>query len=46
MPGSIEAGGTIISRPFDMHIGKCAAVRDNRENEYVIPDMPKGRYVA
>jgi lactoylglutathione lyase len=39
-------GGQIIHGPFDIPIGKCAVVRDKWENEYVILDMTKGRYVT
>lgn len=40
------AGGQVVFGPFDIPIGKCAVVRDKWENEYVILDMTKGRYVA
>jgi predicted enzyme related to lactoylglutathione lyase len=42
----INAGGKIIYGPFDIPIGKCAVIRDKWENEYVILDMSKGRYVT
>jgi len=42
----IEAGGRVIDGPFDIPIGKCAVVRDKWENQYVILDMTKGRYVT
>jgi lactoylglutathione lyase len=42
----ISSGGTIICEPFDIPIGKCAVVRDKWENEYVILDMSKGKYVT
>jgi lactoylglutathione lyase len=41
-----EAGGKVLHGPFDIPIGKCAVVRDRWENEYVILDMTKGRYVT
>ncbi|MCL2709025.1 MAG: VOC family protein [Defluviitaleaceae bacterium] len=41
-----EAGGRVIDGPFDIPIGKCAVVRDKWENEYVILDMTKGRYLT
>jgi lactoylglutathione lyase len=39
------SGGKLIYGPFDIPIGKCAVVQDKWENEYVILDMSKGRYV-
>lgn len=42
----IDSGGTLVYGPFDIAIGKCAVVRDKWENEYVILDMSKGRYVT
>jgi len=42
----IKAGGKIIYGPFDIPIGKCAVVQDKWENEYVILDMSKGKYVT
>jgi len=42
----IKAGGKVIDGPFDIPIGKCAVVQDKWENEYVILDMSKGRYVT
>lgn len=42
----VEAGGTVVTGPFDIPIGKCAVVRDPWQNEYVILDMSKGRYVT
>ena len=42
----IEAGGKIIDGPFDIPIGKCAVVKDKWENQYVILDMTKGKYVT
>lgn len=40
------SGGKVIFGPFDIPIGKCAVVQDKWENEYVILDMSKGRYVT
>jgi len=40
------AGGRIIDGPFDIPIGKCAVVQDKWENQYVILDMTKGKYVT
>jgi lactoylglutathione lyase len=42
----VRSGGKIIYGPFDIPIGKCAVVQDRWENEYVILDMTKGKYVA
>ena len=42
----IEAGGKIVDGPFDIPIGKCAVIRDKWENQYVILDMTKGKYVT
>ncbi|MDF2988798.1 MAG: lactoylglutathione lyase family protein [Eubacterium sp.] len=42
----INSGGKIIYGPFDIPIGKCAVIQDIWENEYVILDMSKGRYVT
>lgn len=41
-----NAGGKIIYGPFDIPIGKCAVIQDKWENEYVILDMTKGKYVT
>lgn len=42
----INAGGRIKYGPFDIPIGKCAVINDKWDNEYVILDMSKGRYVT
>lgn len=42
----MKAGGKIIYGPFDIPIGKCAVVQDKWNNEYVILDLSKGRYVT
>ena len=42
----VEAGGKIVDGPFDIPIGKCAVIRDKWENQYVILDITKGRYVT
>lgn len=42
----INSGGKIIYGPFDIPIGKCAVIRDKWDNEYVILDMSKGKYVT
>ncbi|MDD4096853.1 MAG: bleomycin resistance protein, partial [Oscillospiraceae bacterium] len=40
------SGGKIIRGPFDIPIGKCAVIQDKWENEYIIIDMTKGKYVT
>ncbi len=42
----IDSGGKLVCGPFDIPIGKCAVVKDKWENEYVLVDMSKGRYVT
>ena len=42
----IGAGGKIVDGPFDIPIGKCAVVKDKWENQYVILDMTKGKYIT
>jgi len=42
----VEAGGKIVYGPFDIPIGKCAVIQDKWENEYVILDMTKGKYIT
>ncbi len=42
----VNSGGRLIYGPFDIPIGKCAVIQDKWENEYVILDMSKGRYVT
>ena len=42
----IGAGGKVVYGPFDIPIGKCAVIQDKWENEYVILDMSKGKYVT
>lgn len=39
-------GGKVIHGPFDIPIGKCAVVQDKWENEYVLLDMTKGKYMT
>jgi lactoylglutathione lyase len=41
-----KSGGTVHYGPFDIPIGKCAVVSDKWNNNYVILDMSKGRYVT
>ena len=42
----IKAGGSVLCGPFDIPIGKCAVIKDKWNNEYVILDMSKGKYVT
>lgn len=37
------AGGSIVERPFDIRIGRCAVVQDPWGNRLVLLDMTKGR---
>lgn len=50
VPETVEriliAGGIVIHGPFDIPIGKCAVIKDSWDNEYVILDMSKGKYVT
>ena len=41
-----QAGGTIISGPFDIKIGQCAVVKDHWGNQYVILDSTKGTFIT
>lgn len=41
-----QAGGTILSGPFDIKIGKCAVVKDPWGNQYVILDSTKGTFIT
>jgi len=41
-----EAGGTILSGPFDIKIGKCAVIKDPWGNQYVILDSTKGTFIT
>ncbi|MFW6262923.1 MAG: VOC family protein [Thermotogota bacterium] len=41
-----KAGGSIISGPFDIKIGKCAIVQDPWGNQYVILDSTKGTFIT
>ncbi len=38
-----DLGGSVSAGPFDIQIGRCAALRDPWGNELVILDMSKGR---
>jgi lactoylglutathione lyase len=41
-----KAGGTIVNPPFDIHIGRCAVVKDPWGHELVLLDMSKGRLIT
>ncbi len=41
-----EAGGSVLSGPFDIDIGKAVVVRDPWGNEFVLLDMSKGPLVT
>jgi len=38
----VEAGGKVVTPPFDIQIGRCTVVQDPWGNEYVLLDMSKG----
>jgi len=38
----VEAGGSVVSGPFEIRIGLCAVVRDPWQNQIVILDQSKG----
>ena len=38
----VDAGGTVIVPPFDIHIGRCAVVADPWGNRLVLLDASKG----
>lgn len=40
----VEAGGRIVSEPFDIPVGRIAVVADPFGNELVLVDLSKGRY--
>ncbi len=39
-----ESGGSVISGPFDIEIGKAVVVRDPWGNEYTLLDTSKGTF--
>ncbi len=41
-----EAGGKILTGPFDIAIGKCAVIQDPWKNEFVVLDTSKGTFVV
>jgi predicted enzyme related to lactoylglutathione lyase len=41
-----SAGGRVLAGPFDIPVGRAAAVEDPFGNVPVILDMSKGRYVT
>jgi lactoylglutathione lyase len=42
----VKAGGKLIVPPFDIQIGRCAVVKDPWDNELVLLDMSKGRFIT
>ena len=42
----VEAGGKVVSGPFDIQIGRCAVVLDPFGNPLVLLDTSKGRLVT
>ena len=42
----VEAGGRLLTPPFDIQIGRCAVVSDPWGNVFVLLDMSKGRLVT
>lgn len=42
----VAAGGTLLSGPFAIQIGKCAVVRDPFGNVLVMLDMSQGRLIT
>lgn len=40
----IQAGGSILSGPFDIPIGKCVVVMDPWANRFVLLDSSKGTF--
>jgi predicted enzyme related to lactoylglutathione lyase len=46
LPRLVESGGTIISGPFDIPIGRCAVIRDPFGNSLVILDQTRGTFAT
>lgn len=46
LPQIKKAGGQVISGPFDIKIGKCAAIKDPWNNKYIILDSSKGLFIT
>lgn len=40
----VQAGGGLVTKPFDIPIGKCVVVSDPWENQFVILDASKGTF--
>jgi lactoylglutathione lyase len=40
------AGGTIVSGPFDIDVGRAAVIRDPFGNLLTVVDLSKGRYIT
>jgi predicted enzyme related to lactoylglutathione lyase len=41
-----EAGGSVVTAPFDIEVGRAAVVRDPFGNVLTVLDLSKGRYVT
>jgi len=41
-----NAGGSVVTAPFDIDVGRVAAVRDPFGNVLTVLDLSKGRYVT
>jgi lactoylglutathione lyase len=41
-----DAGGTVVTRPFDIEVGRAAVVRDPFGNLLTLLDLSKGHYVT
>ena len=42
----VGSGGSIVTKPFDISIGKCAVVKDPWGNQFVLLDNSKGLFVT
>jgi predicted enzyme related to lactoylglutathione lyase len=42
----VESGGSIVTEPFDIPIGKCAVVKDPWGNQFVLLDNSKGLFIT
>lgn len=42
----VRAGGTLLTPPFDIQVGRCAVVRDPWGNPLVLLDMSKGKLIT
>lgn len=42
----VEAGGSVVAPPFDIHIGRCVVVKDPWEHVLVMLDLSKGLLIT